>query len=187
MDRSGRDGPRGARTIMDFGLDMDGVLVDLNSGILDLFGIDRSRAREITQWDPVGQAGLPDTVAGLWDKVTAAGPEFWECLPKTPWADELVRLAGERGCIITAPMTGAEGDCYQGKLLWVRRYYPHLFKRFVCTKEKGLVAKPSICLIDDKKKNIQDFRAEGGRAMLWPTRWTIADYDDRPEGEHETQ
>ena len=61
---------------------------------------------------------------------------------------------------------------WPGKVEWVHRYFRTFEKRLIITQApKSLLAKPDTLLIDDRDKNIEEFIAAGGQAILVPRPW----------------
>ena len=94
-------------------IDMDGVLVDLHTPMIALFGDDPATYSE-AQWAEVGEWGIGiPSVAGkfeeghFWDKIKALGADWWANLPKLPWTDDLWNAALETGAAVTVLSTPA--------------------------------------------------------------------------------
>jgi 5'(3')-deoxyribonucleotidase len=94
-------------------------------------------------------------------------PMFWECLPKLPWADDLVKtcIALYQTYILTAPCTDAS---IVGKTAWVKMWYPDLTTRMIFTAHKHLLAAPCRVLVDDDPGNCSRFRQMNGIALEVP-------------------
>tara|TARA_B100000686_G_scaffold324856_1_gene380945 strand:- start:2267 stop:2731 length:465 start_codon:yes stop_codon:yes gene_type:complete len=133
-------------------LDMDGVLSDFDTPIIDKFGSKK-------EWNDG------------WDKLN---PDFFYTLPKKPDADELVDYV--RGLfdvhVLTAiPKKGKFDAARVQKFKWCFdnfKIYPS--KIHVCFREeKQFYAaednlSPNV-LIDDLEKNCSEFKAKGGIAI----------------------
>ena len=94
-------------------IDLDGVLVDLHTPLIKLFGDDPATYTE-AQLAEVGEWGLgiPEiagkfTKGHFWDKVRAEGSSWWANLPKTPWCDDLWNAALETGANVVVLSTPA--------------------------------------------------------------------------------
>jgi 5'(3')-deoxyribonucleotidase len=99
-------------------------------------------------------------------------PLFWECLPKLPWADDLVKacIAGYQTYILTTPCGDAS---IVGKIAWIKRWYPNLQTRMIFTAHKHLLATHLRVLVDDDPSNCTRFKQMGGIALEVPNpiRW----------------
>lgn len=91
-------------------------------------------------------------------------PLFWECLPKTYWADDLVRtgIAYCHTYILTTPYGSAS---IIGKHDWILRWYPELATRVIYTDHKHLFAGHGRVLVDDDHDACKMFRSFGGIAF----------------------
>lgn len=151
-------------------LDMDGVVVHHFIELGRLFGIEVSR----DNW-PKGKTIIKEitgTPKEIFDpKVISAGAELWERMEPFPWfktfVSELENIAPVY--FLSAPEYGA--GCVAGKVSWLEKYYGKGFDRFILTKHKTLFAKPTHLLIDDGPKNVSDFIAHGGKALLFDQPW----------------
>lgn len=122
-------------------LDMDGVLVDL----------------------PQTKVKVPIGEKREWED-----PLFWECLPKTSFADELVRVCSTfyHVQILSTLCTPGSG---MGKLLWLRQNYPAIADNVILTTNaKYLLAAPGRVLVDDDPSNCLEFELHGGFAVEVP-------------------
>lgn len=160
-------------------LDMDGVVADFAAGVANLFGL---------PLDEVEAAGdrtykvLGLSKAGFYERLEAAGPEWWAGLPVYPWANRLAAACGAVGevYIATSPQSGCV-SAGTGKLAWIKAFLPDAFagRRFFIGTDKHLLAAPGRVLIDDDPKKCDAFRAAGGRAVLFPRPWNM---DRQPPG-----
>ena len=151
-------------------VDMDGVLVDFVTAALRLH--DRMDVRE--NW-PAGTWDFP-TVLGIsarefWRPIHEAGAEFWASLAPYSWCDELLSLIAEsqHWSILTSPCS--DPYCSAGKIIWLQQRFGRGFRDFLVGPPKWLCARPDQLLIDDNDSNVEQFRARGGRAILFPQPW----------------
>ena len=103
--------------------------------------------------------------------------EFWEGLEWMHDGNEILSIISS--CVkniqhlyfLTAPMKNLESAT--GKLTWMKQQmginYPA--STIVTGAPKSLFARPGALLIDDRDKNVEEFRAAGGRAVLVPRPW----------------
>lgn len=126
--------------------DIDGVLGDFDPH-LDAHGLR-------------GADGNP-----RWNEVNAA---WWQTMPFMAGAqDFFMRVAAKLETrFLTAPSLSV--DCFTGKSTWVQTFLPHegkaAIKRLIIapSSDKAYLAGPTRILIDDRKKNIDEWVAAGG-------------------------
>jgi 5'(3')-deoxyribonucleotidase len=153
-------------------LDMDGVLTDFVGAACRAHG-------KSNPYDDAAAQGVwaMETLWGMSGKEFWApcnGEGFWDRLEKTPEADDIVKLITdtfgvENVALLTAP--SMSGFCIPEKRLWIRRNYPQLEGGMIFTAAKKFLAGPDRLLIDDRDKNIEDFRLFGGKAVTVPRPW----------------
>ena len=157
-------------------LDMDGVLSDFVGGACKAHGRTiYDKPEHIGKFDMEKLWGI--SVAEFWKPTD--NYDFWFNLEKTPEADRLVDLAyrsfgRENVAILTSPSLNKE--CIPAKRDWLKKYYPGLNKTMICAYGKGFLAGPGRVLVDDRDRNIEDFRQDGGMVVLVPRLWN-KDYD----------
>ena len=136
-----------------------------------------------------------------WDIVQAANAlhprrrfedwEFWQSIGRGFWANvpqsnefSLLFLCEqfvgtENVCILSSPTL--DPDCLAGKLEWIQETMPSRFHRqFLFGPRKHFCARPDALLIDDRDKNVEDFRAHGGQAILMPRPWNSLHWANDP-------
>lgn len=150
---------------MKYLLDMDGVIADFVGGASVVFDVDLS---QMDNWHIEKFMGLSE--AEFWMIVNAQGPEFWENLPEYAWTDDLVRLLGENSFVISTAPSRSPDSAY-GKIKWLHRKFGPKFNRYMLGRQKELMAKSGLVLIDDKEANVEKFRQAGGQAVLFPQMW----------------
>ena len=162
-------------------LDMDGVLADFITAALKLhFG--KAWRKVMDAW-PKGvyetykHMGL--TVETFWDKINAAGTEFWANLPLFEWTEDLIEVCRSFGsiCLLSAPSQHV--SCVHGKLQWIQRVLGKKFRDFVLTprQHKQLLAAPGRYLVEDSEQNAAEFMEAGGSGtIIIPQPW-----NSRPE------
>jgi len=133
-------------------VDMDGVLVDFDGGYEKLTGITTRAADEKGPeffWKPISKAGakwwitlnwMPDGKQ-LWDYVKKYNPE----LLSAPSREEASKL---------------------GKRVWVKRELPGVKLILRSADKKQEFASPNSILIDDREKNIEQWKSAGGVGIL---------------------
>lgn len=155
-------------------IDMDGVLCDLQKGVLEEHG--RLDLHPLQDFLRPGTLGV--SREGLWEPVVDASPDFWKDLEIYPWAHELVDFAtkiAREVTILTRPLVieGSKwgfretGLCVEGKLKWLHKHFDGVLP-VVFTDRKNTVSKPGVLLIDDDEAYEAAFTAAGGHQFLWP-------------------
>lgn len=112
------------------------------------------------------------TVKSFWDSMPR---EFWSTIPISSefnWLlGQVEHLVGKDNiCFLTTPTICPESVA--GKLDWIHNHAPRwLHRQFLIGPRKQFCAHPDAILIDDSDKNVNVFRAWGGRALLVPRPW----------------
>lgn len=166
-------------------LDLDCVLADFIGAACRVHGF---TVQEVRRFHPLGHYGL-DLPLGLakglgrgmtaeefWEPINR-GPGFWEGLKPLPWAQKLadaVRAKTDDWWIITSPSRCP--TCVYEKTMWLARFFGtgRWFDRMEPVTKKSLLAKPGVVLIDDFDHNVDEFRSEGGQAILFPAWHNVA-------------
>ena len=140
-------------------LDMDGVVADFDEYAARTLGVPPS-------------AGIyPDEV---WYKL-ATNARLYRDLIKTPYADELVfqcsKLAKlhnyELKFLSAVPKGNDVPWAFYDKVVWVQNYFPGIPVMFgPFSRDKHVHCRPGDVLIDDRKSNIEEWRAAGGFGIL---------------------
>ena len=106
--------------------------------------------------------------------------EFWKAIERKVWAN--VPVSGEFSYLIlkSTRLVGRDNvfllscptlnpDCLAGKLEWIQCHCPEWMKRqYLIGPPKYCCAQPGSLLIDDRDKNVNEFREQGGEAFLLP-------------------
>jgi 5'(3')-deoxyribonucleotidase len=169
-------------------LDMDGILTDFTTAVANLFG--KPQHGTFGDDPPKGWALeeiLADAPPGMsrldffWQKVTAAGPDFWENMAPMPWASQLWRVLSQqvlnsRTKVLILTSVGHCAPAASGKLRWLQKYTDNpAFQDFIITSHKEQLAHPNALLIDDSGKNCEMFRKHDGEALLFPAPYNTGD------------
>jgi hypothetical protein len=102
---------------------------------------------------------------------------FWETIPWTVDGREIVTLLEETFgqdniCILTSNNVQPGADiAAMGKVRWIERELPEYRTRYFLGANKHFIAHCGALLIDDRDKNIEDFRKEEGDGFLYPRSW----------------
>lgn len=128
-------------------------------------------------WNIVGAANhlhptRKFTETEFWDSISA---DDWAKAPKSPeytWLlGRCVQLVG-RGNVCFLTSTTKSPAHAAGKLDWIQRNSPSWMHRdYLIGPPKEKVARPGCLLIDDREKNVMQWRKKGGEAILVPRAW----------------
>jgi len=141
-------------------LDMDGVVADFDTYALTVLGVKGEQHR----WPPES-----------WKKL-ASNPRLYRDLEQTPESNALVEICrylrdyrGYRLFFLTAvPKDNTMHFSFQDKVEWVQKRYPDIpvhFGPYSVDKHKHCRCSDDI-LIDDRRTNIESWRAVGGKGIL---------------------
>ena len=139
--------------------DMDGVLCDFAKGVEKVIG------KSITQWSYGSKSEK-------WDKIKAT-PKFWHTLPWMPGGKDLWNFISKyKPHILSAYVEESfDPNCIPGKAHWARTNLGignnriNLVKRVQKQNYAKVVGVPAV-LIDDYKKNTDQFTQRGGIGIL---------------------
>jgi len=159
-------------------VDVDGVLMNFTDAAVQRFG----RHDLLPTTDP---AKWP---AGEWEiiKILGCSPgkfwkivddySFWSGLRPFPGAERFLRELAKLAPITfsTSPALNSAGVA--GKIDGLRKWFgdifgPETLANYMVGGAKYLMAKPGNLLIDDYDRNVDKFRAAGGKAVLVPRHW----------------
>ena len=109
--------------------------------------------------------------SAFWKPIDQMGADFWSGLEPYLWTGELISLINKFApyTILSSPGLGEEAPT--GKIQWLRKHVKPDFADYLFGHQKWLCAKPDQVLIDDRDKNIDQFVAAGGKAILFPQVW----------------
>ena len=140
-------------------LDMDGVVADFNEYAFRTLGV------------PPSGGIYPDDV---WKKL-AANSRIYKELKKTPYADRLVNFCQtiaqenkwELKFLTAVPKGNDVPWAFYDKMTWALFFYPGIPVMFgPYSKDKHHHCRPGDILIDDRRSNIDEWRAAGGAGIL---------------------
>ena len=155
-------------------LDMDGVLSDFVSSALIALNKEFNKELTLDDYAEFGQWGM-------WIPYNTTPTEFWRVINSTPdlflnlkpipWYKELYDYLSTFGevTILTAPSL-TDPTCIEQKLKWLKKYLNLDSNSVMAGNRKHLLAGNGI-LVDDYSKNVEDFIAAGGEAILIPSTW----------------
>jgi len=155
-------------------------MADFTAGASRLHGVpnphdEPDSPRGNAAWDTIELIGKTPE-----DFYAPMGFEFWAGLDKTPEADAIMFLARQyfgdgNICFLTAPIRTS--GCIDGKLAWARQHYPDIPVLFSSRAASGgeppkhFCASKNSVLLDDRQKNVFDFRDAGGVGWVVPRPW----------------
>ncbi len=144
-------------------IDMDMVLADFIAGIEQRFDVEFG---ECFGYEGIGLDRGWEAIK--WD----LDIEFWSEIQPMPWAYELVRWL-EHEFTNVYVLTAAEliSGHIEGKLMWLKIFFPQLVENMIVTKHKHLLARSTALLLDDYPPSIKAWRAHRGTAVQVPSRW----------------
>ena len=139
--------------------DMDGVLCDFAKGVEKVIG------KSISQWSYGSKTEK-------WDKIKST-PKFWHTLPWENGGKQLWSFISKyKPHILSAYVEESfDPNCIPGKSYWARTNlgvapgHTNLVKRVQKQNYAKVAGQPAI-LIDDYKKNTDQFTAKGGVGIL---------------------
>lgn len=172
---------------LEFYLDLDGVLVNLEKAVIGLLKMDYDeyvKAKKPGVWEMADSIGMDE--AGLWDMergiVCKQPAEFYRTMEPYSWSRELYDRCQAMGEVnfLTTPIKSA--GCMAGKWGWILDFAGvDGVNKLWTGKDKEKMAAPNRILVDDKPKNVDKFNAAGGIGILFPCRGNrLHTMEDRP-------
>ena len=132
--------------------DLDGVLVDFDKGYKDLTGMTTQEAN--AQGDKV-----------FWEPIKKAGASFWIKLKWMPDGKQLWDYIKQYNpSILSAP--SREESSRIGKRVWMKHNLPDAKLILANAVNKQNYSGENQILIDDREKNIEQWRNKGGIGIL---------------------
>ena len=132
--------------------DMDSVLVDFDKGYEDLTGMSTKEA----------DAKGPEF---FWKPISDVGAAFWIRLKWMPDGNELWNYIKQYNpSLLSAP--SREESSKIGKRVWVKRNLPGVKLILANAVNKQNYSGENKILIDDREKNIEQWRSKGGIGIL---------------------
>ena len=151
-------------------LDLDGVMTQFSEGVAKLFDIPTEVM--IENW-PGGwfaiEKALGITPNEMWKTIDAEGESFWANLEETPWARDLYEKCLELAPVFFLTAPSKKPHSLAGKMQWISKFTgDDGFGNCMFGRPKFLCANARNILVDDGEHNVDAFRTEGGRAVLFP-------------------
>ena len=154
-------------------LDLDGVLVNWSGGLCKLLNIDPydPKAQEILRKDYMIQGWKFGTTEEVNEAVNNAGYDFWMNLELLPWAQELLNLCKKYGPVYFLTSPGPFHAGAHAKLDYIWEHFGST--NYILTSHKYVCSVDSHILIDDMKKNIDEWNRGSGLSFHWPCQWEL--------------
>lgn len=148
--------------------DIDGVLTDFPRAYNERFGLKIPLGKFNEEEFPLAVGKDARQIDAELDF------DFWAKLPWMPHGQKflyyLEQIFGSKHiCLLSFPSYSPDGP--MGKIAWVKRELPAYEMRLLLAMDKRFCASPDAILFDDKPRNVEEFRAAGGRAILVPAPW----------------
>ena len=151
-------------------LDMDGVVADWTGHTCKLFG--QKPEDVLKRWNPGDfdiEPALGVTSEELWNKIDAAGQEWWSSIPEFPWAKDLYEYCNSMADVVFLSTPSNDPASLDGKVEWLQRFTGNnKFRNYILTPQKHKCASPDHILVDDSDKNIIKFTLAGGKGIVFP-------------------
>ena len=149
-------------------LDLDGVIVDFISGVLEWYNIDKQHD-DMVGWNDIITASGKSTVK-FWQGLDSR--DFWLGLKKYEYADEILDMVSRAEadtCILTSPAFHIAG--YRQD--WIQDNMPDYFTegRYLIGPAKAYCSYQGAFLIDDSDSNCKLFDKFDGVSILFPQPW----------------
>lgn len=152
-------------------MDVDGVLANFISGLIATHGWDITHD-QWTSWDHHRTLGVHD--GDMWGPTEVEG--WWAGLPPYRHAEDLMNMFRDEDVVFcTSP--SLHHQCASEKIDWLRKhgFMPVNKNAYMIGPRKDLLAGSGGILIDDSQSNVDRFRAAGGKAILFPQPWNVAE------------
>lgn len=156
-------------------VDIDGVIGDFQDQALQHLSLKKKDLSFVRgSWDTVPvmcrHAGVTET--DFWCSLPI---KFWSEMPVCSGANNLIGLCFDRFGAenVFFLSSAANAISAHGKLLWVKKLFPEIYKRgnLILGRSKHACAQPLSFLIDDADHNINNFEKHGGIGILVPRFW----------------
>lgn len=148
-------------------LDLDGVLADWVSAVCRLWDKDPDT---VDNWHFYRDWGISGKE--FWRRIERQGIDFYtEQVKPYDTMEETLELAHRLSNeVVIATSAGPDPQSHYGKRAWVNEYIGR-DQEVIIIQEKYRLAYTYVLLVDDKPKNVEQFRGAGGSAIQWPRKW----------------
>lgn len=164
-----------------FLLDLDGVCCEWYRSVAKLLDLDPDKLQH-----KVGQESpeLFDIERdSIWAAIRATKGDLWVNLEPYPWLYDLYDGLKKHGNVCFSTSPGKDPYGLTGKALWIEKHFaervPNFMRKLMVGFPKELLAgNPAFnrrILVDDSPKQCEEFRGQGGTAILFPQPWSVED------------
>jgi len=159
-----------------FYVDMDGVVADLMSSIIEVVYSKDAVTPVLRGW-PKGVYDMAEAIgqseSKIWSAVRHEGTNFWRDLKRYAWANPFVNQLQELGDVLFLSSPSRDASSAAGKLQWITDNFSLMARDYVFTPKdhKWRLAGPTSILVDDSQDNIDDWNEHGGIGILFPRPW----------------
>lgn len=154
-------------------LDIDGVLRDFMRGACIAHGADLDYVLASWRqgvWDDVTRILGGGQEHAFWRPINMYGPRFWRRLEETPWLYRMISLVESIDPQWHLVTMQSHRSAVKGTVAWIQDRWDH-HRYYICGVTKRHISGPGRLLIDDKDSNVDEWRDEGGMAVLYPQPW----------------
>ena len=154
-------------------IDCDGVLCDFVGAVRDLFDMPNNWVP--AEYDFIHE--VDENIPRFWLK-TSKTENFWKDMDPLEdglqFCHEINRINPKPIVVpITQPPPMGQNFYYE-RTAWLRSWFVGDLEPPIFYSNKSLFSCRNILLIDDKDSNVDEWRAAGGTAILWPRPWNSA-------------
>ncbi len=166
-----------------FYVDMDGVVADLMSSVIDLL-YGESAVKPLLRGWPKGTYDMGDALgkpeSEIWTAINREGAELWRDLATYGWATPMINQLHDLGDVLFLSSPSREPQSATGKLQWIAQHFSMMARDVILapSEHKWRVASPTGILIDDSQDNIDDWIEHGGKGIIVPQPWNDAEEPD---------
>jgi len=140
-------------------VDMDDVLTDLHSEVLNTGKIDENFIKQLKD------KSMSDEQ--FWKIVNDAGVEFWSKMQWTSNGKKLWNLIFPSNPTILSAYSKNGIHIIEGKKIWIKNNVSNARHILCLREEKQKFAHPNAILIDDREDNIREWEQSGGIGILY--------------------
>jgi len=140
-------------------VDMDDVLTDLHSEVLNTGKIDENFIKQLKD------KSMSDEQ--FWKIVNDAGVEFWSKMQWTSNGKKLWNLIFPSNPTILSAYSKNGIHIIEGKKIWIKNNVDNARHILCLREEKQKFAHPNAILIDDRKDNIKEWQESGGIGIFY--------------------
>ena len=153
-------------------VDMDDVLCHFVPRIVEWYNKDTNsniKLKNVDPWDL--EKSFKDKAALAYFRNYIRYPSFYQDLPPVEGAIEgFKKLVKKYDVFIVSAVPRSAGLAYEGKMEWLRFYFPFFnLDNFISAQKKSIIE--SNILLDDGMHNLEPFRESGKTAVAFDRPW----------------